>query len=69
MSSWEARGILSGGRQHIVLLKAHALVAIAEELPTRLWGLSLRRSERLLSVLVDGGFLVCDKTTVYRRRP
>jgi hypothetical protein len=33
MSSWEERGILSGGRQHIVLLKAHALVAIAEDLP------------------------------------
>ena len=34
MSSWEERGILSGGRQHIVLLRAHALVAIAEDLPT-----------------------------------
>ena len=33
MSSWEERGILSGGRQHIVLLRAHALVAIAEDLP------------------------------------
>ena len=33
MSSWEERAILSGGRQHIVLLKAHALVAIAEDLP------------------------------------
>ena len=33
MSSWEERGILGGGRQHIVLLKAHALVAIAEDLP------------------------------------
>jgi CRP-like cAMP-binding protein len=33
MSSWEERGILSGGRQRIVLLKAHALVAIAEDLP------------------------------------
>jgi len=33
MSTWEERGILSGGRQHIVLLKPHALVAIAEDLP------------------------------------
>jgi CRP/FNR family transcriptional regulator, nitrogen oxide reductase regulator len=33
MSSWEERGILSGGRRRIVLLKAHALVAIAEDLP------------------------------------
>ena len=33
MSSWEERGVLSGRRQHIVLLKAHALVAIAEDLP------------------------------------
>lgn len=32
MSSWQERGILSGVRQHIVLLKAHALVAIAEDL-------------------------------------
>ena len=33
MSSWEERGILSGGRQRIILLEAHALVAIAEDLP------------------------------------
>ena len=33
MSSWEERGILGGGRQRIVLLKPHALVAIAEDLP------------------------------------
>ena len=33
MSSWEDRGILGGGRQRIVLLKPHALVAIAEDLP------------------------------------
>ena len=35
MRSWEERGILSGGRQHVVLLNAHALVAIAEDLPDR----------------------------------
>jgi hypothetical protein len=34
----------------------------------RLWGLGVRRSERLLSVLVDSGFLVCDETRAYRRR-
>lgn len=35
----------------------------------RLWGLSVRRSERLLSALVDSGFLVCDNNTrAYRRR-
>lgn len=34
----------------------------------RLWGLSPRRTERLLSALVDAGFLVCDKTKAYRRR-
>jgi len=33
MSSWEDRGILGGGRQRIILLKPHALVAIAEDLP------------------------------------
>ena len=33
----------------------------------RLWGLNVRRSERLLSVLVDSGFLSCDKN-IYRRR-
>jgi CRP-like cAMP-binding protein len=31
VSAWEERGILSGGRQHIVLLNADALVAIAED--------------------------------------
>jgi CRP-like cAMP-binding protein len=33
MSSWEERGILGGGRRRIVLVKAHSLVAIAEDLP------------------------------------
>jgi len=33
----------------------------------RLWGLSSRRSERLLSALVDSGFLLCDKNRLYRR--
>jgi CRP-like cAMP-binding protein len=35
LSSWEEQGIVQSGRQHIVLLKAHALVAIAEDLPPR----------------------------------
>ena len=34
----------------------------------RLWGLSESRSAVLLSMLVETGFLICDKTTVYRRR-
>jgi hypothetical protein len=34
----------------------------------RLWGLSESRSALLLSMLVETGFLICDKTTVYRRR-
>jgi hypothetical protein len=33
----------------------------------RLWGLSESRSALLLSMLVETGFLVCDKKTVYRR--
>jgi hypothetical protein len=33
----------------------------------RLWGLSESRSALLLSMLVETGFLICDKT-VYRRR-
>jgi len=33
----------------------------------RLWGLSENRSAVLLSMLVETGFLICDKT-VYRRR-
>ena len=33
----------------------------------RLWGVSTRRATGLLTVLVDVGFLVCDKA-VYRRR-
>jgi CRP-like cAMP-binding protein len=35
LSAWEAQGIVQGGRQHIVLTKPHALVAIAEDLPSR----------------------------------
>ena len=35
---------------------------------SRLWGISVRRSETLLSLLVTSRFLVCDKTRVYRRR-
>jgi hypothetical protein len=34
----------------------------------RLWGLSENRSALLLSMLVETGFLICDKKTVYRRR-
>ena len=34
----------------------------------RLWSLSESRSELLLSLLVEAGFLICDKKTVYRRR-
>ena len=33
----------------------------------RLWGLSENRSALLLSMLVETGFLICDKKTVYRR--
>jgi CRP/FNR family transcriptional regulator, nitrogen oxide reductase regulator len=35
LSAWEERGIVHSGRQHIVLVKPHALVAIAEDLPSR----------------------------------
>ena len=34
----------------------------------RLWSLSESRSQLLLSLLVEAGFLICDKKTVYRRR-
>ena len=34
----------------------------------RLWGLSESRSALLLSMLVETGFLICDKNTIYRRR-
>jgi hypothetical protein len=34
----------------------------------RLWSLSESRSALLLSLLVETGFLICDKKTVYRRR-
>lgn len=33
LSGWEQHGIIHSGRQRIVLTKAHALVAIAEDLP------------------------------------
>jgi CRP-like cAMP-binding protein len=35
LSAWEAQGIVRSGRQHIVLTRPHALVAIAEDLPPR----------------------------------
>jgi len=34
----------------------------------RLWSLSESRSQLLLSLLVEAGFLICDKKTVYRPR-
>ena len=34
----------------------------------RLWGLDTLRSERVLSMLVDSGFLRCDRQGLYRRR-
>ena len=34
----------------------------------RLWSLSESRSALLLSMLVETGFLICDKKTIYRRR-
>ena len=33
----------------------------------RLWSLSESRSQLLLSLLVEAGFLICDKNTGYRR--
>lgn len=33
----------------------------------RLWSLSESQSELLLSMLVEAGFLICDKKTAYRR--
>jgi CRP-like cAMP-binding protein len=35
LSAWEERGIVKSGRQHIVLTKPHALVAIAEDISDR----------------------------------
>jgi hypothetical protein len=34
----------------------------------RLWDFSSRRAAELLAVLVDSGFLACDKEAVYRRQ-
>ena len=34
----------------------------------RLWGLDTLRSEQVLSMLVDSGFLLCDRQGLYRRR-
>ena len=34
----------------------------------RLWGFSTQRAAELLTVLLDTGFLTCDKNTMYRRR-
>lgn len=35
LSAWEERGLVRGGRQHIVLTDARALAAIADDLPQR----------------------------------
>jgi hypothetical protein len=34
----------------------------------RLWGFGTQRAAELLTVLLDVGFLACDKRAVYRRR-
>jgi hypothetical protein len=34
----------------------------------RLWGFGTRRAAELLTVLLDAGFLACDKKAIYRRR-
>jgi hypothetical protein len=34
----------------------------------RLWGLGTRRSEQVLAMLVNSGFLLCDRQGLYRRR-
>lgn len=34
----------------------------------RLWGVGTQRAAELLSALLNAGFLVCDKKTLYRRR-
>ena len=34
----------------------------------RLWGFGPRRAAELLTVLMDAGFLACDKKATYRRR-
>ena len=34
----------------------------------RLWGVSTQRAAELLTVLLDAGFLACDKRAMYRRR-
>lgn len=35
LSGWEGEGIVAGGRQHIVVTRPDALVALAEDLPVR----------------------------------
>jgi CRP-like cAMP-binding protein len=34
LSGWEERGIVQSGRQRIVITRPHALVAIADDLPS-----------------------------------
>ena len=34
----------------------------------RLWGLGTLRSQQVLSMLVNSGFLLCDRQGLYRRR-
>jgi hypothetical protein len=34
----------------------------------RLWGFGTRRAAELLTVLLEAGFLACDKKAMYRRR-
>jgi hypothetical protein len=35
LSSWEAAGLVSVGRERVVITRGHGLVAIAEDLPAR----------------------------------
>ena len=43
-------------------------LSVTSRQAARLWGLDTVRSEQVLSMLVDSGFLLCDRQGLYRRR-
>ncbi|MGE0706007.1 MAG: hypothetical protein AB7P22_18955 [Vicinamibacterales bacterium] len=60
------------GSNEIVRVRAEYVempgLSLTARQAARLWGFDARRSEHVLSMLVDSGFLRCDRQGRYRRR-
>lgn len=57
--------VIAGIRAEYAEMPGLSLTALQA---ARLWGLGTLQSEQVLSMLVDSGFLLCDRQGRYRRR-